>query len=59
MLEEFWDKGGIPKWGNFSFIALIPKKDKPQGLEEFRPISLIGCVYKVISTVSYFFIMFI
>ncbi|CAK8566159.1 unnamed protein product [Lathyrus sativus] len=31
-----------------SFIALIPKLESPQGMEDYRPISLIGCVYKVI-----------
>ncbi|KAE8704873.1 hypothetical protein F3Y22_tig00110435pilonHSYRG00103 [Hibiscus syriacus] len=36
---------------NFSFISLIPKKANPEGLEEFRPISLVGGLYKVISKV--------
>ncbi|KHN31829.1 hypothetical protein glysoja_044310, partial [Glycine soja] len=33
---------------NSSFIALIPKLKDPQSISDFRPISLIGCVYKVI-----------
>nr|KYP50529.1 Putative ribonuclease H protein At1g65750 family [Cajanus cajan] len=33
------------------FVALIPKSKSPQGLEDFRPISLLGCLYKIISKV--------
>ncbi|XP_058733449.1 uncharacterized protein LOC131605067 [Vicia villosa] len=32
-----------------SFIALIPKTENPQGLEEYQPICLIGSIYKIIS----------
>jgi len=32
-------------------IALIPKKDNPSNLNEFRPISLVGCVYKILSKI--------
>lgn len=34
----------ILKGGNAPFIALIPKRDNPQGLREFRLISLVGCM---------------
>lgn len=36
---------------NSSFIVLIPKKDNPQQLGDFIPISLIGCMYKVLSKI--------
>ncbi|GJS39763.1 putative RNA-directed DNA polymerase, eukaryota [Tanacetum coccineum] len=32
-----------------SFVVLIPKKNDPLGFSDYRPISLIGCVYKIIS----------
>lgn len=32
-----------------SFITLIPKVKDPLNLGDYRPISLIGCVYKIIS----------
>jgi len=36
-------------WGsNASFICLIPKTDNPQQFRDFRPISLVGCVYKIV-----------
>lgn len=51
LMEEFHSHGKIFKGLNPSFITLIPKKEGAQSLQEFRPISLIGCVYKVISKV--------
>jgi len=41
MMMEFRENGVLPRGGNPSFIALIPKKENPQGLNEFRPISLV------------------
>lgn len=34
-----------------SFIALIPKKDNPEGAGDFRPITLLNVVFKIISKV--------
>ncbi|GKE24724.1 putative RNA-directed DNA polymerase, eukaryota, reverse transcriptase zinc-binding domain protein [Tanacetum coccineum] len=36
---------------NSSFITLVPKIDDPLSLNDFRPISLIGCQYKIISKI--------
>nr|GEV48573.1 RNA-directed DNA polymerase, eukaryota, reverse transcriptase zinc-binding domain protein [Tanacetum cinerariifolium] len=41
----------IPKRGNSSFITLIPKVPNANMVKDFRPISLIGSLYKVISKV--------
>ncbi|GJR98003.1 putative RNA-directed DNA polymerase, eukaryota, reverse transcriptase zinc-binding domain protein [Tanacetum coccineum] len=49
-----WDCGGdrasgyFPKGCNSSFIALIPKITNAKFVTDFRPISLIGCQYKII-----------
>ncbi|GKV02024.1 hypothetical protein SLEP1_g14511 [Rubroshorea leprosula] len=48
-VKEFWENRKLVKGRNSSFIALIPKKESPQGLGDFRPISLIECLYKIIS----------
>lgn len=34
---------------NLSFIVLVPKKEGRQSIDDFRPISLIDCLYKIIS----------
>ena len=36
---------------NSTFLALIPKKDKPISFVDFRPISLCNLVYKLISKI--------
>jgi hypothetical protein len=36
---------------NTTFIALILKKDNHESFEEFRPISLCNCIYKIIAKV--------
>ncbi|GKF44315.1 hypothetical protein Tco_0130867, partial [Tanacetum coccineum] len=45
----FWDTKEISRGCNSSFVSLIPKSTNPIGLDEYRPISLIGCYYKVIA----------
>nr|GEY77412.1 RNA-directed DNA polymerase, eukaryota, reverse transcriptase zinc-binding domain protein [Tanacetum cinerariifolium] len=47
----FFCNGYFPKGGNSSFIALIPKKPDTNMVKDFRPISLIGSLYKIIAKV--------
>jgi hypothetical protein len=47
---EFHRNGKLTKGINSTFIALIPKVDSPQRLNEFRPISLVGSLYKIQAT---------
>lgn len=51
MMTEFHAHGKINEGTNSSFIVLIPKKDRSHSLNDFRPISLIGSLYKIISKV--------
>ncbi|XP_071728399.1 synaptotagmin-3-like [Rutidosis leptorrhynchoides] len=51
VFTRFWDVGEISKGCNSSFAALIPKKNDPLGFGDYRPISLIGCLYKILSKV--------
>eukprot|EP00253_Pinus_taeda_P006109 PITA_06109 len=51
VVEESRQKGVIYRPFNSTFIALIPKKDDPESFEDFRPISLCNCIYKIISKV--------
>ena len=48
-VKDFADFGCWPRGSNASFLCLIPKVENPQQLGEFRPISLVGCLYKIIS----------
>ena len=41
----------IPPSLNSTFLALIPKKDKPRTFADFRPISLCNLLYKLIAKV--------
>ena len=50
-LKYFHKEGKIPKGCNASFLTLIPKSENPQSLEEYRPISLVGCLYKIVTKV--------
>ena len=43
--------GHITPSVNSTFLALIPKKDKPVTFVDFRPISLCNLVYKLISNI--------
>ncbi|GJV31021.1 hypothetical protein Tco_1391421 [Tanacetum coccineum] len=44
-------KSRIPKGCNSSFIALIPKTPEAKMVKDFRPISLIGSLYKIIAKI--------
>lgn len=50
-IRKFEDTGTLSKGCNSSFITLAPKAKDPIALVDFRPISLIGCIYKIISKV--------
>ncbi|GJX28628.1 putative RNA-directed DNA polymerase [Tanacetum coccineum] len=50
-VKEFEATSYIPRGCNSSFIILIPKVEDPLVIGDYRPISLIGCQYKIISKV--------
>nr|GEW80306.1 RNA-directed DNA polymerase, eukaryota, reverse transcriptase zinc-binding domain protein [Tanacetum cinerariifolium] len=47
----FFQYGEFAKGCNSSFIALIPKVQDPKFVSDYRPISLIGSLYKVVAKV--------
>lgn len=49
-MEDF-HRHGMARGENSSFTMLIPKKKNPVKLSDFRPISLIRCIYKAIAKV--------
>lgn len=46
---EFHRNGKLSKGINTTFIALIPKVASPQNINDFRPISLVGSLYKILA----------
>ena len=50
-LEEFFQMAKLSKGLGASFIALIPKKTGDLGIKDYRPISLLGCLYKILTKV--------
>jgi len=47
----FHSGGNWPKGINAYFISLIPKVHNPQSLDEYRPILLVGSVYRINSKI--------
>eukprot|EP01018_Ginkgo_biloba_P034237 Gb_24170 [translate_table: standard] len=51
VIEESRVSGKMLAAFNSTFIAPIPKSDNPSSFEEYRPISLCNCIYKIIAKV--------
>nr|GFB97613.1 RNA-directed DNA polymerase, eukaryota, reverse transcriptase zinc-binding domain protein [Tanacetum cinerariifolium] len=50
-VKHFFNHRDIPSGCNSSFIALIPKVLDANMVKDFRPISLIGSIYKIIAKI--------
>lgn len=48
MVDEFWASCTLQRGCNNAFITLIPKIECPIHFKEFRPISMVGCLYKIV-----------
>ena len=51
VLHNFHEQAVFERSLNVSFLALIPKKVDVVEVKDFRPISLVGGIYKIISKV--------
>lgn len=49
--KDFHDQGKFVKSINVFFMVLIPKKGGAEDLKDFRPISLVGSLYKLLAKV--------
>ncbi|KAF6154517.1 hypothetical protein GIB67_028409 [Kingdonia uniflora] len=49
--KEFFNGAPLPQSYMTSFITLIPKVEKPEGLNDYRPISLCFVVYKIFTKI--------
>jgi hypothetical protein len=50
-LSEFHGNASLPKAITTSFLTLVPKKDHPQCLSDYRPICLVSSLYKILAKV--------
>lgn len=50
-MEKFHVNRRLVKGSNSTLIVPISKKYIPQGMNDFQPISLVGCMYKVLAKV--------
>ena len=51
VMDEFHQRGKLSKGMGASFIVLIPKKAGELTIKDYRPISLIGSIYKILAKV--------
>jgi hypothetical protein len=51
LCEEFWDGKISLVCLNNSLITLVPKKLTPESVNDYRPISLLNCVVKVLTAI--------
>ena len=51
LFREFYLHGTFQRSLNSTFLVLIPKKEGAEDLSNFRPISLVGSVYKLLAKV--------
>ena len=50
-MREFHDRGKLSKHIGATFITLIEKKASAEYINDYRPISLIGSIYKILAKV--------
>jgi hypothetical protein len=51
LFDQFHANANLPKSFSSYFVTLIPKVNSPLALNEFRPISLLGGLYKLVAKV--------
>ena len=50
-IEEFYSRGKLLKSLGASFLSLVPKRKGELEIKHYRPISLIGSIYKILAKV--------
>ncbi|GJY81071.1 hypothetical protein Tco_0493822, partial [Tanacetum coccineum] len=55
-VEWFFEHSSFSRGCNSSFIALIPKNQDPKFVNDYRPISLIGSLYKAYDSIRWDFL---
>lgn len=50
-IGEFQERGNLEKSLNVSFVVIIAKQEGASSMKDYRPISIMGSIYKIISKV--------
>ena len=51
LFKEFHETGKFVRNLNTTFIVLVPKKSRVEDFKDFKPISLVGSLYKLLAKV--------
>lgn len=51
IFNDLHSSGKFVKFLNSTFMSLIPKRSGANEFKDFRPISRVGCIYKLITKV--------
>lgn len=51
LFHDLYDSGKFVRSLNTTFLVLIAKKRGVRDIKDFRPISLVGCIYRLIAKV--------
>ena len=51
VFRDFFVTGKFVKSLNSTFLVMVPKKEGANDFKDFRPISLVGSLYKLIAKV--------
>ena len=51
LFREFHEMSRFVKFLNATFLVLVPKKKGAEDLKDFRPINLVGSLYKLLAKV--------
>ena len=49
--KDFFERGKFVRSLNSMFLVLVPKKGGAEDLRDYRPISLVGGLYKILAKV--------
>ena len=50
-VSNFFVSGSLPRRLNMTWVTLIPKFKGTTKITKFRPVCMVGCIYKVIAKV--------
>jgi len=48
---KFFEEGQLPAGINITWVTLVPKRKDALDIMDFRPISMVGSIYKVIAKI--------